>query len=138
MIMKKVILLLLATLVVACYGVVPDNREIETMVRDSLLTDGLDDLFIMENFAKTNGFKQSDNIYIVDVEYDLVFQKSFTDVVREIRKDPTGPQYGMFGSKFILTAIQSNFGQFETGDRIHKTDKITLHKTEQGWQIAES
>lgn len=107
---------LLATFLVACYGVVPDDREIESMVRDSLLTDGLDDLFVMENFAKTNGFRQSDNVYIVDVEYDLVFQKSFIDVVEEIRKDPTGPQYGMFGSKFILTAIQSNFGQFETGD----------------------
>ena len=136
--MKRLIVLLLATSLVACYGVVPDNREIETMVRDSLLTDGLDDLFIMEKFAKTNGFRQSDNVYIVDVEYDLVFQKSFIDVVEEIRKDPTGPQYGVFGSKFILTAIRSNFGQFETGDRIHKTDKITLHKTEKGWQIAES
>ena len=136
--MKRIIVLLLAASLVACYGVVPDDREIETLVRDSLLTDGLDDLFIMENFAKTNGFRQSDNIYIIDVEYELVFQKSFIDVVEEIRKDPTGPQYGMFGSKFILTAIQSNFGQFETGDRIHKTDKITLHKTEKGWRIAES
>ena len=135
--MKKIILLFVTTFVVACYGVVPEDREIETMVRASLLTDGLDDLFIMENFAKTNGFRQSDNVYIVDVEYDLVFQKSFADVVREISKDPTGPQYGMFGSKFILTAIQSNFGQFETGDRINKIDKITLHKTEKGWQIAE-
>ena len=107
------------------------------MVRGGLLTDGLDDLFTMENFAKTNGFRESDNVYIVDVEYDLVFQKSFVDVVREIREDPTGPQYGMFGSKFILTAIQSNFGQFEAGDRIQKTDKVTLHKTEKGWQLAE-
>ena len=130
--------MLLAVSLVACYRVVPDDREIETMVRDSLLTDGLDDLFIMENFAKTNGFRERDNVYIVDIEYDLVFQKSFVDVVQEIRKDPTGPQYGMFGSKFILMTIQSNFGQFEAGDRIHKTDKITLHKTEKGWQMAES
>ena len=134
--MKKIIVLLLAALLAACSGV-PDNKEIETMVRASLLTDGLDDLFTMENFAKTNGFRESDNVYIVDVEYELVFQKSFIEVVKEIREDPTGPQYGMFGSKFILTAIQSNFGQFEVGDRIQKTDKITLHKTEKGWQVAE-
>ena len=135
--MKKIItLLLLSVLLAACSGV-PDDKDIETMVRTTLLTDGLDDLFTMENFNKANGFRESDNVYIVDVEYDLVFQKSFIDVVREIRKDPTGPQYGMFGSKFILTAIQSNFGQFETGDRIHKAEKITLHKTEKGWQVAE-
>ena len=135
--MKKIItLLLLSVLLAACSGV-PEDKDIETMVRTTLLSDGLDDLFTMENFNKTNGFRKSDNVYIVDVEYDLVFQKSFIDVVREIRKDPTGPQYGMFGSKFILTAIQSNFGQFETGDRIHKTEKITLNKTEKGWLIAE-
>ncbi|MBT8434981.1 MAG: hypothetical protein KJN95_09970 [Gammaproteobacteria bacterium] len=136
MIMKKIAVVLVVALLAACSGV-PDNKEIETMVRGSLLTDGLDDLFTMENFAKTNGFRESDNVYIVDVAYDLVFQKSFIDVVKEIREDPTGPQYGMFGSKFILTAIQSNFGQFEVGDRIQKTDKVTLHKTENGWQLAE-
>ena len=134
--MKKFLLLsLFSVLLSACSGV-PESKEVEAMVSESLLTDGLGDLFVLENFAKTNGFRESDNVYIVDVEYDLVFQKSFTDVVQEIRADPTGPQYGMFGSKFILTAIQSNFGQFEAGERIHKNDKITLHNTEKGWQIA--
>jgi hypothetical protein len=42
----------------------------------------------------------------------------------------------MFGSKLVLTAIQSNFGQFEVGDKIHKVEKVRLHRTEQGWQIA--
>ena len=106
------------------------------MVRDGILTDGLGDLFVLESFKKTNGFRESENVYIVDVEYDLVFQKSFIEVVREIRANPTGPQYGMFGSKFVLSAIQSNFGQFEVGDKIHKVDKITLHNTEKGWQLA--
>ena len=114
----------------------PESQAIETLVRDSLLTDGLGDLFAIENFTKTNGFRESENVYIVDVEYDLVFQKSFIDVVREIRADPTGPQYGVFGSKFILSAIQSNYGQFDVGDRIQKIDKIRLHNTEQGWLIA--
>ena len=137
MIKKTILLSLLAFLLSACMASPPRDAQIEGFVRDSLLTDGLGDLFTLENFAKTNGFRQSDNIYIADVEYELVFQKSFVDVVREIRANPTGPQYGVFGSKFILTAIQSNFGQFETGDRIKKTDKITLHNTENGWQLAE-
>ncbi len=134
--MKKFIAIaLLSTLLSACSGL-PEDKAIETMLRDSILSDGLGDLFVLENFTKTNGFRESDNVYIVDVEYDLVFQKSFVEVMREIRTDPTGPQYGMFGSKLVLAAIQSNFGQFEAGDRIHKVDKITLHKTEQGWQLA--
>jgi len=132
---KLVVLILFAVILGACSGV-PEDKAIETMVRDSILSDGLGDLFVLENFSKTNGFRESDNVYIVDIEYDLVFQKSFSEVMREIRADPTGPQYGMFGSKLVLTAIQSNFGQFEAGDRIHKMDKVTLHKTEKGWQLA--
>ena len=132
---KLVILILFSVTLGACSGV-PEVKAIETMVRDRVLGDGLGDLFKLENFTKTNGFRESDNVYIVDIEYDLVFQKSFSDVMREIRADPTGPQYGMFGSKLVLAAIQSNFGQFEVGDRIHKADKVTLHKTEQGWRLA--
>jgi hypothetical protein len=134
---KSLALVLLVVLIGACTPGVPDDQRLEAMFRDHLLSDGLGDLFSMDKFVKTNGFRQSENVYIASVEYDLVFQKSFFDVVREIREDPTGPQYGLFGSKLLITAIQSNFGQFETGDRIHKIEKITLHNTEQGWQLAE-
>jgi len=134
--MKKLLVLILFSVILGACSGVPEDKAIETMVRDNILSDGLGDLFVLENFTKTNGFRESDNVYIVDIEYDLVFQKSFSEVMREIRADPTGPQYGMFGSKLVLTAIQSNFGQFEAGDRIHKMDKVTLHKTEKGWQLA--
>lgn len=134
--MKKSIALVVATLLLwGCSGK-PGDDEIESLVRNDVLSEGLGDLFRLENFTRTNGFRESDNVYIVDVEYDLVFQKSFVEVVREIRQDPTGPQYGVFGSKLILTAIQSNFGQFEAGDKIHKAEKITLHNTEKGWRLA--
>ena len=135
--MKRLFLLILfAVFLSACTGVVPKDKEIESLVRDNLLTDGLGDLFVMKNFKKVNGFRENDNVYIVDVEYDLEFRKSFIDVVKEIRADPTGPQYGMFGSKLVLSAIQSNFGQFDVGDKIHKVEKVRLHNTENGWQLA--
>ncbi len=133
---KYFVIMLLGIVLSACTKVVPTDREVETMVRASVLSDGFGDLFALENFERTNGFRESDNVYIVDVEYDLVFRKSFVEVVREGGADPTGPQYGLFGSKLLLAAIQSNFGQFEVGDRIHKQQKIRLHKTEKGWRIA--
>lgn len=136
--MKKYFaIILLGIFLSACTKVLPEDSEVEAMVRASVLSDGFGDLFALENFQRTNGFRERENVYIVDVEYDLVFQKSFVEVVREIRADPTGPQYGPFGSKLLLSAIQFNFGQFEKGDRIHKQEKIRLHGTEKGWLIAE-
>ena len=136
--MKKAILLSLALLLAACSDL-PEDREIQDMLRAHILSDGMDGLFALENFARTNGFRESDNVYIVDVEYDLVFQKSFAEVIDEIRADPTGPQYGPFGSKLLLMAIQSNFGNFEAGDRLHKQQKVRLHRTDRkGWMVAGS
>jgi hypothetical protein len=134
--MKRVLVAALVTLLLWGCASKPQDDEIESLVREAVLSEGLGGLFSLENYTRTNGFRESDNVYVVDVEYDLVFQKSFIEVVREIRADPTGPQYGIFGSKLILSAIQSNFGQFEAGDKIHKAEKVTLHNTEQGWRVA--
>lgn len=136
--LRNFLLLLLVSLSLTGCNKLPNDSAIEQLVTQHVLTSGFEDLFIVEGFAKTNGFQPSDNTYIVDVEYNLVFQKSFIDVVREIRENPTGPQYGVFGSKFILAAVESNFGQFEVGDRVHKAEKVTLLRTEQGWQVAGS
>lgn len=134
--MKRILVVAVAALLLWGCTSKPGDEEIESLVREAVLSEGLGDLFSLENFVRTNGFRESDNVYVVDVEYELVFQKSFVEVVREIRADPTGPQYGMFGSKLILAAIQSNFGQFEAGDKLHKKEKITLHQTEKGWRVA--
>ncbi len=128
---------MLGLVLTACAPALPKDADIETMVSERVLDNGLSHLFALDGFAKTNGFRESDNVYIVDVEYDLVFQKSFIEVVREIRQNPTGPQYGMFGSRVILAAIESNFGNFNAGDRLHKKEKYRLHNTEQGWQLAQ-
>ena len=133
--MRKLIIVLLLALQAGACSDLPDANRIAALVREQVLADGLGDLFRLENFRKTNGFQPSENVYVVDVEYDLVFQKGFADVLREIGENPTGPQYGVFGSKLVLAAIQSNFGHFRAGDRINKREKFTLHRTENGWQV---
>ena len=128
---------ILVLLLTACSAGVPGDKSIESAVRENALSNGFEDLFVFENFKKTNGFRKSDSTYIVDIEYDLVFQKSFIEVVKEIGKNPTGPQYGIFGAKLVLASIQSNFGQFEIGDKIHKVSKVIFHNTEKGWQLSQ-
>ncbi|MCP4494190.1 MAG: hypothetical protein GY820_43835 [Gammaproteobacteria bacterium] len=131
----RMILLVLCISVLSACSQLPDEKNIEKLFTEQKLSDGLGDLFGIYGFRKTNGFQQSDNIYIVDVEYHLEFKKSLTDVITEISKDPVGPQYGVLGSKFIALTMKANFGNFSAGDRIHKAEKITLRRTEQGWQL---
>ncbi len=131
---KLGVVFLVSSLAIAC-SPLPDAAEIETIFIEHKLNNGFSDLFDLQGFKKTNGFHQSDNVYVVDVEYDLTFKKGLGDVLAEISEDPVGPQYGVFGSKFIAYTIRANFGNFSAGDRIHRKEKITLIKTEQGWQI---
>lgn len=114
---------------------IPEDAEIEQIFTEHKLSNGIDDLFSIAGFKKVNGFLKSDNIYVVDIEYDLTFKKGMGDVLKEISEDPVGPQYGVFGSKFIAYTIKANFGNFSAGDRIHREEKITLIKTEKGWLI---
>lgn len=132
--LRPVIVFLLVGLLAAC-SPLPDDAEIEDIFTRHKLSDGFGDLFSVQAFRKTNGFHKSDKIYVVDIEYDLAFKKGLGDVLEEISEDPVGPQYGVFGSKFIAYTIRDNFGNFSAGDRIHREEKITLIKTEQGWQL---
>lgn len=131
---KAFVVFLLSGILLACTSL-PDDVEIEEIFTQHKLSDGFGDLFSVQAFKKTNGFHKSDNVYIVDVEYDLKFKKGLGDVLEEISEDPVGPQYGVFGSKFIAYTIKANYGNFSAGDRIHREEKITLIKTEQGWQL---
>lgn len=132
--LKSVIFLLLVGFLAAC-SPLPEEAEIERIFTQHKLGDSLGDLFTVDGFKKTNGFHKAENIYIVDIEYDLTFKKGLGDVLAEISEDPVGPQYGVFGSKFIAYTIRDNFGNFSAGDKIHREEKITLIKTEQGWKL---
>ena len=77
---------MLSSLLIAC-SPLPDTAEIETIFIEYKLSNGFSDLFDLQAFKKTNGFHQSDNFYVVDVEYDLTFKKGLSDVLSEIAQD---------------------------------------------------
>ncbi|KAB2935563.1 MAG: hypothetical protein F9K25_03420 [Candidatus Contendobacter sp.] len=126
--MKRLFLTIFILLLAACANR-PSDGNIERQVNERLLREG-GSLYIVENFRKTNGFEPGQNVYVAEVEYDLVFQKSLADLALNLRdsKDPL-----LAGLDLVELGIK--YGQFQAGERRHRTEKVTFHKTEQGWLL---
>lgn len=115
-------------LLVACANR-PGDKDIQRQVTERLLSEG-GSLYTIENFRKTNGFEPGQNVYVADVEYDLVFQKSLADLALNLR-DRSDPLL----AGLDLVALGLKYGQFEAGERLHRSEKATFHKTERGWLL---
>jgi hypothetical protein len=126
--MKRLFVPLLALLLAAC-GNQPGDGDIRRQVTERLLGEGAG-IFTVENFRKTNGFEPSQNVYVADVEYDLLFQKSLADLALNLRNRSDPVLAGL-----DLVALGLRYGQFQAGERQHRTEKATFLKTEKGWLL---
>jgi hypothetical protein len=126
--MKRLFFMTFILLLAACANR-PGDGEIQRQVTERLLSEG-GSLYTIENFIKTNGFEPGQNVYVAEVEYDLVFQKSLADLALNLRdsKDP-------LLAGLDLVALGIKYGQFQAGERRHRAEKVTFQKTERGWLL---
>ncbi len=127
--MQRVLFPILALLLLAACANRPGDGDIQRQVTERLLSEG-GSLYAIESFHKTNGFEPSQNVYVAEVEYDLVFQKSLADLALNLR-DRSDPLL----AGLDLMALGLKYGQFQAGERRHRTEKVTFHKTERGWLL---
>ncbi len=127
--MYRVLFPILALLLLAACANRPGDGDIQRQVTERLLGQG-GSLYVVENFRKTNGFEPSQNVYIAEVEYDLVFQKSLADLALNLRERNDPLLAGL-----DLVALGLKYGQFQAGERRHRAEKVTFHKTERGWLL---
>ena len=127
--MKRRLFPILALLLLVACANRPGDGDVQRQVNERLLREG-GSLYVVENFIKTNGFDPGQNVYVAEVEYDLVFQKSLADLALNLRdsKDP-------LLAGLDLVALGIKYGQFQAGERRHRAEKVTFHKTEQGWLL---
>ncbi|MDG4549136.1 MAG: hypothetical protein P9F19_07170 [Candidatus Contendobacter sp.] len=127
--MQRALFPILALLLLAACANRPGDGEIERQITARLLREG-GSLYIVENFRKTNGFEPSQNVYVAEVEYDLVFQQSLADLALNLRDRGDPLLAGL-----DLVALGLKYGQFQAGERRHRAEKATFHKTERGWLL---
>ena len=126
--MKRLFFMTFILLLAACANR-PGDGDIERQVNERLLREG-GSLYVVENFRKTNGFEPGQNVYVAEVEYDLVFQKSLADLAINLRDSQDPLLAGL-----DLVALGIKYGQFQAGERRHRAEKATFHKTERGWLL---
>ncbi|MDG4596160.1 MAG: hypothetical protein P9F75_10820 [Candidatus Contendobacter sp.] len=127
--MQRALFSILALLLLAACANRPGDSEIERQITERLLREG-GSLYVVENFRKTNGFEPGQNVYVAEVEYDLAFQKSLADLALNLR-DRSDPLL----AGLDLVALGLKYGQFQAGERRHRAEKATFHKTERGWLL---
>lgn len=127
--MKRLFFPLLALLLLVACANRPGDGEIQRQITERLSIEGRG-LFAVENFRKTSGFESGQNVYVAEVEYDLVFRRSLADLALNLGKRDDPVLAGL-----DLVALGLKYGQFEAGERLHRSEKATFRKTERGWLL---
>lgn len=131
--MKVFICAMVLLMLLAC-SVKPSDREIESQVIHNLMSEGGSDIFVIENFQKTDGFERNDKTYVAYVSYELVFKKG----LKELREDFKAEKgLGSVMSEIAVLMLMAQYGNFEAGFKILKKEKVVLMKTEKGWHVVE-
>ncbi len=137
--------IMVTMLLAACSGA-PGDRTVRNAVESNLMKGGADQLIAIENFKKVNGFLKDDRTYIADVHYDIVLKESVQEFAQHIDDLPKAKAAGQeaavtenaqMGGAFAAIGLAFAFGDAKAGARFPKDDKVTLLKTENGWQVAD-
>lgn len=126
-------LILLTGLLTACANK-PSEQELQKLLAQGLCAEGPQAFCAVENLHKDNGYWKDDQHYVAEVRYELVFSKSLRDVAIEAERQPGGP-LDKLTQGLGLMSLGLMYGDFKAGDRLPRTQALTLLKTEQGWRI---
>ncbi len=115
----------------------PSDDDVRRALELHLQKSGPGDLFRIENLERVNGYALNDNVYVVEVKYDLVFTRSFRDLEREAKTASQDAPLSAFLDTMSLIALQMQYGNFKAGDRVTKEESLKFIRTEKGWRIRE-
>lgn len=138
--------ILLSLTLVGCKST-PSDQKIISLLEEKHASSSFSQVANISNIKKTNGFEETDNIYVADVEYDLITTLSFKEfeaaLDSQFKKESEGLNRAEKRNLKIKIArdnrgVFAEFRKFSKGDVKHYQEKLTLLNTENGWQIKES
>jgi len=130
----QVFVLLALFLLTACSSR-PADDDVRRAIEARLQKAGLSDILRIENLERLDGYALNDNVYVVEVKYDLVFTRSFRDLEREAGAASEDAPLSAFLDTMSLIALQMQYGNFKAGDRVTKEESLRFVRAEKGWRI---
>ena len=140
--MKKGLMIIAALILSGCDSA-PTNSEIEKLINEKHSESILSSYSKLVDFKKTNGFEKSDNEYIADISYNIEMVKDYKELDKNFRKEKRAAMKGK-GTSEVYVAIKNlavkyqpiqPFGKFKNGQTKEFSKKVTLLKTENGWEL---
>lgn len=160
---KKIILyFLLSFFLVACdklswLSSKPSDSDIQNIIIHNLQSDKVENIFLIKNFQRVNGFEKGDKKYVVSVKYELVMNQKGREKFMETIKSKDNSMfsmlffsdsnvlgknaYGEIVSNFVSFAMMHEKGKninaedFENIFSLQKQEQVVFIKTENGWQV---
>lgn len=141
--MKKGLMILATVLILSGCNPTPTTSEVETLINDKHGASILSNYSKLVDFKKTNGFEKSANEYIADISYSIEMIKDYKELDKAFRKEKRAKMKGKGTSELYVVMINlaakyeplKQFGKFKNGQSKEFSEKITLLKTENGWEI---
>ena len=113
----------------------PSDDDVRRAIEARLQKAGLSDIMRIEHLERLDGYALNDNVYVVEVKYDLVFTRSFRDLEREAGAASEDAPLSAFLDTMSLIALQMQYGNFKAGDRVTKEESLRFVRAEKGWRI---
>ena len=113
----------------------PSDDDVRRAIEARLQKAGLSGILRIENLERLDGYALNDNVYVVEVKYDLVFTRSFRELEREAGAASKDAPLSAFLDTMSLIALQMQYGNFKAGDRVTKEESLRFVRAEKGWRI---
>lgn len=137
--LTTLLLILGLTVVSGCIDEQPKEAELESIIKSTLLSNGGDQLFAIENFKIIKSYERG-VAHVIDAEYDLVFNRSLREITADLKRASPLAAYEPFGgtSLSLLTLQNKGVKAFKAGDIIRMNGSYSFAQENSDWILKHS
>ncbi|MDT0618587.1 hypothetical protein RM531_08855 [Salinisphaera sp. P385] len=135
--MTRSLAVLAAILALGCAAPQPSSDDIRNEILSLFISPGGVEYLQLANFERRAGYIDRQGAYVTRVAYDLIFPRSYDDMMGEARQLVAN---GRENDDLLLSmrAFRRQFGDFPAGHRTPMQHNLVLVQSDGEWKIDQS